>query len=60
MANNKEQYISIQNLKRWVENEINKLELERSEKHNYLNCLSKEILNLNNYKLEPFSRVRSD
>ena len=58
MGKYKERFIVVQNLIRCVEFELNKLELERDENLNFLNCLSREILKLNKNLLEPFSEIR--
>ncbi len=60
MANNKEQYITIQNLLRYVTVELDRLDLRRDQTQIFLNCLSSEISKLNESKLEQVSRIGSN
>ena len=57
MGNNKEQFITIQNLIRYVKHELNRLELSRDQKELFLHGLSREISNLNSGKLEQVSKI---
>ena len=58
MGKQKDQFIAIQNLIRYVEYELNSLEIEGDEKQNFLHCLSNEIAMFNKNTLEPFHKIR--